>query len=215
MRISVFALFLFVFVISGQAQEMSSADYVKSIETHRKEYQKALATDELSPIEGKKAIKNMQYYEVDPEWKVKCLFIRTYDAKPFEMTTFNNEEKPYIKYGELLFEIKGKGTQRINVYQSLKTLKIPAFKNVLFVPFTDLTNGESTFKGGRYIDIQITDTQQGIVYLDFNKAYNPWCAYGDVDAYSCPVPPAENNLNFKILAGEKIYLGEVMDMASE
>lgn len=213
MRISVIALLLTTIIFTGYGQEMSSVEYGKLIDTHRKEYQKALALDDLSPIEGKKDIKNMQYFDVDQTWKIKCLFIRTYDAKPFEMATLNGEKKPFIKYGELLFEVDGKGTQRINVYQSLKTLKIPAFKDVLFVPFKDLTNGETTFNGGRYIDLKINDTQQGIVYLDFNKAYNPWCAYGD--GFSCPVPPAENTLNFKVTAGEKIYAGEETDIASE
>jgi len=134
------------------------------------------------------------------------------EQKPFEMATYSGVTKPYIKYGELLFEIPGKGTQRINVYQSLKALKLPQYKDHLFIPFKDLTSGESTYDGGRYIDIKLSDIKKGIVYLDFNKAYNPWCAYSE--GYSCPIPPAENTLNIAIEAGELTFKDNMSDEKS-
>lgn len=73
------------------------------------------------------------------------------------------------------------------------------YKNHLFLPFTDATGGAETYKGGRYIDLEISE--ESIIVIDLNKAYNPYCAYAD--GYSCPVPPQENNLRVKILEGIK------------
>ncbi len=80
----------------------------------------------------------------------------------------------------------------------------PKFKDELFIPFTDLTSGESSYGGGRYIDINVNDIVGGSFELDFNKAYNPYCAYV-TGKYNCPIPPKENNLSVAIQAGEKIF----------
>ncbi|GLR17379.1 DUF1684 domain-containing protein [Portibacter lacus] len=183
-----------------QGQGELAADYSKDLKKYRKDYKKALLSDERAPLADKKDIKKISFYEPNEAFIVKCLFIGASEARPFEMATFSGVTKPYIKYGELLFEVPGKGTHRISVYQSLKALKIPQYKDHLFVPFKDLTTGDTTYGGGRYIDIRLSDIEKGIVYLDFNKAYNPWCAYSD--GFSCPIPPEENTLNIAIEAGE-------------
>ena len=79
--------------------------------------------------------------------------------------------------------------------------KKPGYANYLFVPITDLTNGEETYGGGRYIDLR--GPLGKVVELDFNKAYNPYCAYGG--KYSCPIPPIENHLGLRIEAGVKAF----------
>ena len=75
------------------------------------------------------------------------------------------------------------------------------YKDYLFLPFTDLTNGDTTYGGGRYIDMRIPE--KNTIILDFNQSYNPYCAYGG--NYSCPIPPAENNLDIAITAGVKKF----------
>ncbi len=75
------------------------------------------------------------------------------------------------------------------------------FENYLFLPFTDLTNGNGTYGGGRYIDLEIP--KGDTMVIDFNKSYNPYCAYNG--KYSCPIPPKENDLNIAIKAGVKNY----------
>ena len=75
------------------------------------------------------------------------------------------------------------------------------YKDYLFLPFTDPTNGVTTYGGGRYLDLMIPATK--VVQLDFNKAYNPYCAYSG--NYSCPIPPEENHLEIEIKAGVKKY----------
>ena len=72
---------------------------------------------------------------------------------------------------------------------------------IYYIPFTDLTNGEETYGAGRYLDFKIPESEK--VIIDFNLAYNPYCAYNH--SYSCPIPPKENNLNIKIEAGEKTF----------
>ena len=87
----------------------------------------------------------------------------------------------------------------LNVYQSQQLSTDPDYADYLFVPFTDATNGESTYPSGRYLDLHIP--QGETVLLDFNRAYNPYCAYNA--RYSCPIPPAENHLEIPIKAGVK------------
>jgi uncharacterized protein len=88
------------------------------------------------------------------------------------------------------------------VYQYMKLINVEKYKNDLFLPFTDLTTGKQTHGGGRFLDLKIPDNDE--IIIDFNKAYNPLCAYGN-PKYSCPIPPKENYLEIKIKAGERKY----------
>jgi uncharacterized protein (DUF1684 family) len=83
---------------------------------------------------------------------------------------------------------------------------MPEYKDYLFLPFTDDTNGTDTYAGGRYIDLTVKDFIGSSVVIDFNKAYNPYCAFSG--GYSCPKPPDENHLQIPVQAGEKLFAGE-------
>ncbi|MEP6597492.1 MAG: DUF1684 domain-containing protein [Ginsengibacter sp.] len=83
-------------------------------------------------------------------------------------------------------------------------MKNNQYKDYLFIPFIDGTTGETTYESGRYIDLKIVDIQNAIYFMDFNKAYNPYCAYVS-SVYNCPVPPKENGIVVSIMAGEKKY----------
>lgn len=91
----------------------------------------------------------------------------------------------------------------LHVYQSIALMTKPGFEDHLFIPFTDETNVGETYGGGRYIDLKMGDIQNGMVVLDFNKCYNPYCAYKE--GYACPIPPRENSLPIAIPAGEKRF----------
>lgn len=82
-------------------------------------------------------------------------------------------------------------------------MKIPQYKNYLFLPFTDLTNAVTTYGAGRHIDVETTDIKAGKLIIDFNKAYNPYCAYAA--GFQCPLPPGECNLDIAVEAGEKTF----------
>jgi uncharacterized protein (DUF1684 family) len=80
----------------------------------------------------------------------------------------------------------------------------PKYGDYLFIPFTDLTSGNESYVSGRYFDFKKSDILNKNFELDFNKVYNPYCAYIS-NRYSCPIPPKENNLPVAIRAGEKVF----------
>jgi len=96
---------------------------------------------------------------------------------------------------------------KLTVYKSISLSKNAAYADYLFLPFTDQTNASETYAGGRYIDLKTKDFTNNQVVIDFNKAYNPYCAYGG--GYACPKPPDENKLDIKLEAGEKVFAGKI------
>ncbi|WP_202910473.1 DUF1684 domain-containing protein [Hymenobacter sediminis] len=129
---------------------------------------------------------------------VVARFVRDSSQAPFPMPTSTTRRPIYQKYGELHFTLEGKAL-RLNVYQSLDLKQKPGYQDYLFIPFTDRTNGHGSYGGGRYLDMRQGQIQNGYAVLDFNQAYNPFCAYSPL--YSCPVPPPENRLPLAIQAG--------------
>ena len=180
---------------------ITAQSYPESITKHRQNYKDAFLKEANSPVKSE----DMQYfdfYEPDSTFLVKCNFTKTNSQSTFKIPTVDGKQKEYFKYGILNFKIKGK-TLQLNVYQSLSLMKIPTYKNYLFVPFKDLTSGIQTYGGGRYLDFETTDIKGDVVILDFNKAYNPYCAFSS--GFSCPIPPKENYLKARIEVGEKNF----------
>ncbi len=151
------------------------------------------------PKEERKGFSALARFAADPAFRVKARFVAQ-DGPVFGMKTTSQREPKYQSIGTLHFVLDGKEEQ-LTVYRNIDLSRLPDYVNYLFVPFTDLTNGESTYGGGRYIDLQAPLTEE--VELDFNRAYNPYCAYGD--AYSCPIPPLENHVEVAIRAGVLKY----------
>ena len=177
--------------------------FQKEIDTHREAYKKDFLETSRSPFYEKEAeLEYLRFFPATKTYRVTAQFKQTPDAQPFDMATYSGITKPFVKYGTLHFTIKGQPIE-LAVYRSLRLAKIPAYQNHLFIPFKDITNGESTYGGGRYIDILTTDIKNDKLLLDFNKCYNPWCAFSD--GYNCPIPPSENHLDVAILAGEKNF----------
>ncbi|GAB4243052.1 MAG: DUF1684 domain-containing protein [Saprospiraceae bacterium] len=192
-----------LFFLSLAAQ--SGDDYAAQIAEFREHYKEEFKADPRAPLKTDEELAAMRFYPSDPSYRVEAVFVATPEAKPFEMATYSGITKPYRKYGVLLFELNGKKL-KLAVYESLRLKNMPQFKDHLFLPFKDATNGEETYGGGRYIDLSSADIVDGKLVLDFNKAYNPWCCYSD--GYSCPIPPTENHLDVPIRAGEMMYAGE-------
>jgi uncharacterized protein len=120
------------------------------------------------------------------------------------MKTTTDRLPDYSKYGEITFEIDGR-QYKLEVYQSPDVMKMPGYEDYLFIPFTDLTNGDETYEVGRYLEFRIPETED--VIIDFNKCYNPYCSYGS-NRYSCPIPPEANHLPIAIPVGEKKFKTE-------
>ena len=144
--------------------------------------------------------KGLDFFPINEKYIVEATFVRTKKEKPFGMKTTTSRTPLYKKYGELRFSIEGKEF-KLNVYQNIDLIKKPGYDDYLFLPFSDLTCGKESYIGGRYVDVRI---QKGTIWtIDFNKAYNPYCAYNY--EYSCPIVPLENDLDIEILAGVKKF----------
>ena len=196
-------LFVFLCLIATiNVYGQSKRAFKKMTCDHRKEYKAKFLSNERSPIKSKKELKHLKFYKPNPAYKVVCDFELLENGKIFEMATFNGETQSYKKYGKLTFEMDGK-KHSLFIYQNMNLINVPGYKDYLFLPFKDKTNSITTYGGGRYMDLKIDDIDKNVYILDFNKSYNPWCAYSG--GYSCPVPPKENHLGLRIIAGEKSY----------
>ena len=188
-------MFLFPMVASAQCSEVISKAFQAQL---NKEY----ADEKESPLkkEDLQKFTGLDFYEVNTDFCVEAKLVRTPKEKPFMMLTSGTRKPLYVKYGELHFVLQGKKCQ-LNVYRNIELSKMEKFKKHLFLPFTDLTSGVESYGGGRYIDLEATD--KDIMILDFNQAYNPYCAYND--GYSCPIPPKDNDLPVEVRAGVKKF----------
>jgi uncharacterized protein len=189
---------LILFICSAQLHAQQDSLAYKEIKTFQEELNREYKTKGESPLPDREreAFKGHSFFPADLKFRVVAKLIVTENEKEFKMKTSSDKQRDYIKYGELHFKIDGK-EYKLNVYQSLELRQQEKYKDYLFVPFTDLTTGETSYGGGRYIDLRIPKADT--IILDFNQAYNPYCAY--TTGYSCPVPPKENFLNMKVEAG--------------
>ena len=155
-----------------------------------------------SPLKQKdlKTFENLDFFKFDSAFVVQAKLKRTPNSEWFDMKTTTDRVTVERVYGVLSFSIKGTA-YALNVYQEKSGFgKMKADKK-LFLPFLDDTNGNSTYGGGRYIDLKVPEGN--IIEIDFNKAYNPYCAYNE--KYSCPIVPRVNYLPIKIEAGVKAF----------
>ena len=192
--------FLFLALFNfGFAQEKFD---VAAVEKFQKDLNTEYADVKNSPLmaEDLAVFKTLDFYPISEKFFVIAKFVRTENEKPFEMKTSTTRKPMYVKYGEAHFEIDGKPFQ-LNIYQNIELSKLEEYKDYLFLPFSDLTCGKESYIGGKYIDMK-TPTGDTIV-IDFNKAYNPLCAYNH--KYSCPKVPLENDLKIEIKAGVKKF----------
>ena len=189
-------LFLFCFTSTYAQKDVAAAEKFQS------ELNKSYADSLKSPLmkDDLKHFKGLDFYPIDEKYIVEAIFIRTKKEKSFKMKTTTSRTPIYKKYGELHFSIDGKEL-KLNVYQNVDLKKKPGYDDYLFLPFSDLTCGKDSYIGGRYIDMRIP--KSGKVTIDFNQAYNPYCAYNY--EYSCPIVPLENDLDIEINAGVKKF----------
>lgn len=189
---------LLVFSFGFAQKKFSKTDAQKFQKKINSEY----ADPKTSPLLAKdlKTFKSLDFFPISETYFVNATLVKAKGGKVFEMKTSGNYTSKYIKYGTLNFKINGKDC-KLAVYQSLELIVQEKYKNHLFLPFTDLTSGKQSYGGGRYIDLEIP--KGNIIAIDFNQAYNPYCAYNY--KYSCPLVPSENDLNIEIKAGVKNF----------
>jgi hypothetical protein len=177
--------------------------YVDSVMRHRAEVEKEFADTAATPLDSlyfQEHYAPPNYYPVKPEYRVKAHFTVDTTGEIFEMATNTSRKPRYRVYGYFDFKIHDTSL-RLTAYRNVDFLDDPEYGQNLFVPFKDSSNGKTTYEAGRYIDVLIPHSDT--VFLDFNKAYNPYCAYSE--RWSCPLVPFENWLEITIPAGEKKY----------
>lgn len=197
MKKTLIAGFLLACCLNLHAQ----SNYEKQIVALREEKAIELAKEQYGPLKADQ-VAFLDYFPVDASYKVKAKIEVLFDEPVFRMPTYDGTSNEYKRYGIITFTLHGK-ERVLNIYQSVALFQNPAYKKHLFLPFLDLTNGQESYSGGRYIDLSTDDIKGDNLEIDFNKAYNPYCAYSN--GYRCPVPPVENNLETKIMAGEKAF----------
>lgn len=163
--------------------------WAQDINTYRTAYQERT----------KKQFPNSEqaFFPISEEFKVQAKYRLLKKAKIISVPTTGTKIKDYKEYAKIKFEIKGKKYE-LTVYQPQPVL--PLYKDLLFLPLKDATAPDETYGGGRYLDLKLGDFQNGQVEIDFNKLYNPYCAFSD--GWNCPIPPKNNVLSLRITAGE-------------
>ncbi len=194
-RIIWFLIPIVVVVIILTRSGGSNDEYVKELETYWNDKHDFFKTSQGSPFVQKGVpYKEVETFPINPAFKVSAQLER-YSKR--EIVTIGNSDGTstnYLKFATAKFKLAEQE-------QSLLILKALGFGNQYLTAFGDDTSGESTYGGGRYLDLEIGKSDR--ITIDFNKAYNPYCAY--FADFTCPLPPAENLLTVRIEAGEKVY----------
>lgn len=189
-----FFSFLFVFCTATSFSQNSYKDsLIRFIKNYVDKHEVVLGEDR----------KHLHFYPVDESYRIPAKFERVENSPWFKMDASGPFKRMYRIYGKAHFILHDTAVT-LNIYQSQDLMQMIQYKDNLFIPFTDATSGIETYEGGRYFDFTIEDIKDNSLVIDFNKAYNPYCAYVN-KVYSCPIPPRENQLAIAIKAGEKMY----------
>ena len=184
-----------IYTFSGVGNDIP---YRELIQQERGDKDNFLRTSPESPLTeaDKKEFRGLNYYPVDETFKVRATLELILAEEVVAMPTSDGKEKHYRKYAYAKFKLGNKALQLV-LFQPMQKPD-----DLLFLPFADGTSALETYGAGRYLDFDMPEDNE--LTIDFNLAYNPYCAYSD--KYSCPLPPKENFLAVAIEAGEKNYL---------
>ncbi len=194
---------IIIILLSFATFSVNAQSYEQGIEDYRFTLKASYAKDEYGPLR-KENIQYLEYYAASSDYRIEAEVEMLIGEKTFRMPTYDGTSNEYKRYALLHFEVRGQ-KHTLTAYQSVALFQNPQYKDYLFLPFLDQSNGVETYTGGRYIELDASQIRSGKIFIDFNKAYNPYCAYSS--GYRCPQPPAENTLMTSILAGEKAYKG--------
>lgn len=174
--------------------------YADKLASERAEKDQMLRESPQSPVPADKraAFPPLNYYAIDESYIAPAQLKPAARGETIVMPTSTGEQRQMRRAGTLEFSLRGTPL-KLSAFSDMES----AATNRLFVPFGDRTNGKETYPGGRYLDLDPTST--GLYEIDFNKAYNPYCAYNPT--YDCPFPPPENRLKVEVRAGEKLPSG--------
>lgn len=194
-----FQLLFLIFLSTFSFGQSSESEVLEKRKIHAQELSDStagvLSAEEIDEFGG------LDYFDFDSTFQIEATFIKK-KGKRFKMPTSTDRTPIYRRYGLIQFAIND-SIFELEVYQNMALRKEEGFEDYLFIPFRDGTSRIETYGGGRYLDVRIPDGKE--LLIDFNLAYNPYCAYSH--RYSCPIPPVVNTLDVKIMAGEKTPIG--------
>jgi hypothetical protein len=195
-------LFFIIVLITSLSISQNEEALIEEIEAYQASENESFANPETTVLEPAdfESFEALEFYPIDLKYRVTAAFIRTPNEKPFLMPTTTERLPEYVKYGEAHFSLEGKDFV-LELYQNTTPSEDPKYKDYLFLPITDLTSGNGSYGGGRFLEVYIPEGET--IVLDFNKLYNPYCAYNK--RYSCPIPPKQNDLLVRIEAGVKDF----------
>jgi uncharacterized protein (DUF1684 family) len=183
---------------------MNEVTYSNEVKEFREEKDHFFATSRQSPIpheERHNGFGGLNYFPPDPAFRVAAEVAPFAQPNIVQMATSTGDIRPQLRYAELRFRIGDRDLHLVGFTDPDDA----AAPEELFVPFRDATSGHDTYGAGRYLEIAVMRDETGTpsAVIDFNLAYNPYCAYSPY--YNCPIPPAENTLPIAITAGEQNY----------
>jgi uncharacterized protein (DUF1684 family) len=198
-----FIIILFVaaavaIVVYSFQDGQSPEEYASELQHEREEKDQFMKINSDSPFDKSAAFHGLAYFPPDLKYLIKAALVPVKDKKMVVLPTSDGLEKKYLEYAYAEFELDG-------VPNKLLVLEITdpgPHRGTLFLAFADETSSRETYGAGRYLELKKAPGASSL-FLDFNKAYNPYCAYSD--RFSCPFPPKENLLKVAIRAGEKSY----------
>ena len=174
----------------------SQNNYFDDVQSERDSFeQKLLLTDSVLNSEEQELIINLDYFPIDSSWVLTAEFKKK-KGRVFKMSTTTKRTPEYQRIGYLHFE-RNDDEFKLSVYKN-KGLTAKEYKNYVFIPFVDANSPETTYGGGRYLDLKMSIKDKTVI-VDFNKAYNPYCVFSY--RYSCPITPLENHIDVKVNAG--------------
>ncbi len=194
----VMAVVLAAVVYMLTSSEETPEEYIERIEDERERQFKFIRFNIDSPLteEQKLSFKALSFYPIDPEYKVIARMVPVQNKKVREVAMTDGSTQRYIEHSYAEFTLKNI-PQRLLLLQDVNE----SDKRAFFVAFADETSARETYGGGRYINAR--QTGKNSITIDFNMAFNPYCAYNP--DFACPIPPRENLLKVAIVAGEKNY----------
>jgi uncharacterized protein len=166
------------------------------LETERSMKNDFMARHPESPfLSGRVPFHELVYFPPDPSYRVRAALERL-EAPAEAYLRTNRDNQAVMRYlGDLLFRVGGRAL-RLRLYHAGEGVGTS-----VFVPFRDTTSGRESYGAGRYLTLELNESD--VYELDFNRAFNPYCAY--TDDFECSFPPAENDLPVPIRAGEKVW----------
>jgi uncharacterized protein (DUF1684 family) len=190
----------FLFCSCGRKQSPEEQNYIQEVQQYRQEKDDYMKNNPTSPFNQDSMIQfePLKYYDVNPAFVFESKLYEYPQKDTITVYGTKGEARKAVKYGYVTFDYNKK-PYKVNIYKGTASNGEEYYS----IWFTDQTTGDETYGVGRYIDFDINPDSNYVYTIDFNLAYNPYCAYSA--RYSCAIPTKEDHLDLAVTAGEKKY----------